>query len=217
MAGEDTSQPPPPLIASLEAPQMVSSIKLRILKKGKYILWTMKIEQYLAHIDYALWEKAPAALMNLMLLIVLLLLQAIVLMHKQIDQDDLEEMDLKWQVAMLSIRVKQFYKKTRRKLEFNGKEPVGFDKTKVECFNCHRRGHFARDCRSARNSGNKSRDPGNAWYRGRDNEEEATDFAVMAFTSNPSSSFSSNSESNVDAARLKLKMFKDVADVAHAK
>nr|GEV82036.1 hypothetical protein [Tanacetum cinerariifolium] len=35
---------------------MVSSVKLPILKKGKYILWTMKIEQYMAHIDYALWE-----------------------------------------------------------------------------------------------------------------------------------------------------------------
>nr|GEV98399.1 ribonuclease H-like domain-containing protein [Tanacetum cinerariifolium] len=41
---------------------------------------------------------------------------------EQINQDDLEEMDLKWQVAMLSMRVKQFYKKTRRKLKFNGKE-----------------------------------------------------------------------------------------------
>ncbi|GKB51467.1 hypothetical protein Tco_0902220 [Tanacetum coccineum] len=41
---------------------------------------------------------------------------------KQIDHDDLEEMDLKWQVAMLSIRVKRFYKKTGRKLIFNGKE-----------------------------------------------------------------------------------------------
>ncbi|GJR39895.1 ribonuclease H-like domain-containing protein [Tanacetum coccineum] len=41
---------------------------------------------------------------------------------EQIDHDDLEEMDLKWQVAMLSMRVKRFYKKTRRKLIFNGKE-----------------------------------------------------------------------------------------------
>nr|GEY15105.1 hypothetical protein [Tanacetum cinerariifolium] len=139
---------------------------------------------------------------------------------EQIDQDDLKEINLKWQVAMLSIKVKRFYKKTRRKLEFNGKEPVGFDKTKVkrfykktrrklefngkepvgfdktkvECYNYHRRGHFARDWRSARNSGNRSRDAGNARYRGRDNEEEATDFALMAFTSNPSSSSSSNSK-----------------------
>nr|GFB30230.1 ribonuclease H-like domain-containing protein [Tanacetum cinerariifolium] len=29
---------------------------LPILKKGEYILWTMKMEQYLAHTDYALWE-----------------------------------------------------------------------------------------------------------------------------------------------------------------
>nr|GFB77724.1 hypothetical protein [Tanacetum cinerariifolium] len=81
--------------------------------------------------------------------------------HSSQAQDDLEEMDLKWQVAMLSIRVKRFYKKTRRKMEFNGKEPVGFDKIKVECFNYHRRGHFARDCRSARNSRTRSRDARN--------------------------------------------------------
>ncbi|GKB40806.1 ribonuclease H-like domain-containing protein [Tanacetum coccineum] len=73
---------------------------------------------------------------------------------EQIDHDDLEEIDLKWQVAMLSMRVKRFYKKTGRKLIFNGKEPVGFDKTKVECFNCHRRGHFVRECRAPRNQGN---------------------------------------------------------------
>ncbi|GJZ71015.1 hypothetical protein Tco_0634866 [Tanacetum coccineum] len=43
----------------------------------------------------------------------------------QIDHDYLEEMDLKWQVAMLSMRVKRFYKNTGRKLIFNGKEPIG--------------------------------------------------------------------------------------------
>nr|GEU49258.1 hypothetical protein [Tanacetum cinerariifolium] len=76
---------------------------------------------------------------------------------------------LYFKVAMLSMRVKQLYKKTGRKLEFNGKEPVGFDKNKVECFNYHRRGHFATDCISARNSGNMSRDVGNAGYIGIDN------------------------------------------------
>ncbi|GJY39007.1 ribonuclease H-like domain-containing protein [Tanacetum coccineum] len=77
---------------------------------------------------------------------------------EQIDADDLEEMDLKWQVAMLTMRVKRFIKKTGRKLDLNGKETVGFDRTKVECYNCHRRGHFARECRALRNQGNRNRD-----------------------------------------------------------
>ncbi|GJZ78096.1 hypothetical protein Tco_0642768 [Tanacetum coccineum] len=41
---------------------------------------------------------------------------------EQIDTDDLEEMNLKWQVAMLTMRVKRFLKKTGRNLNFNGKE-----------------------------------------------------------------------------------------------
>ncbi|GKF72311.1 hypothetical protein Tco_0208425, partial [Tanacetum coccineum] len=43
---------------------------------------------------------------------------------EQINIDDLKEMDLKWQVAMLTMRVKRFLKKTRRNLNFNGKETV---------------------------------------------------------------------------------------------
>ncbi|GJW37868.1 putative ribonuclease H-like domain-containing protein [Tanacetum coccineum] len=77
---------------------------------------------------------------------------------EQIDTDDLEEMDLKWQVAMLTMRVKIFLNKTGRNLNFNGKETVGFDKTKVECYNYHRRGHFARECRALRNQGNRNGD-----------------------------------------------------------
>nr|GEV61437.1 retrovirus-related Pol polyprotein from transposon TNT 1-94 [Tanacetum cinerariifolium] len=46
---------------------------------------------------------------------------------EQVDEFDLEEMDLKWQVAMISTRLKKFYKK--RKLHFDAKEPVGFDKS----------------------------------------------------------------------------------------
>nr|GEY62891.1 ribonuclease H-like domain-containing protein [Tanacetum cinerariifolium] len=56
MTGEESRQPPQTPIASTEDPQMVLSVKLPILNKGEYILWTMKIEQYLAHTDYALWE-----------------------------------------------------------------------------------------------------------------------------------------------------------------
>ncbi|KAJ0742622.1 putative transcription factor interactor and regulator CCHC(Zn) family [Helianthus annuus] len=63
--------------------------------------------------------------------------------YDQIDPDDLEEMDLQWQMAMISRRVKRFMNRTERK--FVGKN-VGFDKAKVRCFNCQSYGHFAREC-----------------------------------------------------------------------
>ncbi|GJU37850.1 ribonuclease H-like domain-containing protein [Tanacetum coccineum] len=79
---------------------------------------------------------------------------------EQLDEFYLEEMDLKWQVAMISMRLKKFYKKIGRKLHFDAKEPVGFVKTKFECYNCHRTGHFTRECRSK----------GNTIYKSKDNE-----------------------------------------------
>ncbi|GKB68187.1 ribonuclease H-like domain-containing protein [Tanacetum coccineum] len=44
---------------------------------------------------------------------------------------------------------------SRMKLIVNGNETIGFDKSKVECYNCHKRGHFARECRALRNQDNK--------------------------------------------------------------
>ncbi|GJV75791.1 ribonuclease H-like domain-containing protein [Tanacetum coccineum] len=38
------------------------------------------------------------------------------------------------------------------------KERIGFDKSKVECFNCHRRRHFARECRAPRNQDDRNRE-----------------------------------------------------------
>ncbi|GKE91035.1 hypothetical protein Tco_1572130, partial [Tanacetum coccineum] len=52
---------------------------------------------------------------------------------QQIHPDDMEEMDLKWQMAMLTMRARRFLKNTGRKLTVNGNETIGFDKSKVEC------------------------------------------------------------------------------------
>ncbi|GKG13132.1 ribonuclease H-like domain-containing protein, partial [Tanacetum coccineum] len=45
-----------------------------------------------------------------------------------------------------------------QKLTVNGNETIGFDKSKVECYNCHIRGHFARECRASRNQDNKNKE-----------------------------------------------------------
>nr|GFC61143.1 ribonuclease H-like domain-containing protein [Tanacetum cinerariifolium] len=65
-----------------------------------------------------------------------------------IEKLDLEEMDLKWKMAMLSIRVHKFEQKPRRKINFDKKESARFNKKKVKCYKCQQRGHFARECRA---------------------------------------------------------------------
>ncbi|GJX11707.1 zf-CCHC domain-containing protein [Tanacetum coccineum] len=67
-----------------------------------------------------------------------------------IEKLDLEEMDLKWQMAMLSVRVHKFEQKAGRKIEnyFDKKESARFNKKKVRCYKCLQRGHFARECRA---------------------------------------------------------------------
>ncbi|GKA05877.1 putative ribonuclease H-like domain-containing protein [Tanacetum coccineum] len=55
MAGSQDDIPPPP---TQQTPHTVSTIKLPILKKGEYDIWAMKMEHYLAHINYPIWEDA---------------------------------------------------------------------------------------------------------------------------------------------------------------
>nr|GEU64725.1 hypothetical protein [Tanacetum cinerariifolium] len=88
----------------------------------------------------------------------------------QIDEDDIKEMDIKWNMALLSMRVNRFWKKTGKKINIQGSDVAGFDKSKVECFNCHKMGHFDRECRAP-----KSQDKAD--------DEARTEFALMAKSS----------------------------------
>ncbi|GJS51361.1 ribonuclease H-like domain-containing protein [Tanacetum coccineum] len=274
MSGTNDENPPPPptqekhQTPTQQTPQTVSTIKLPILKKGEYDIWAMKIEHYLAHTDYPIWEviqngNGPVSVTTDTSGQIKILppktgeevvarererkarttwlmaipedhlakfhkmtdakeiwnaiksrfggndeskkMQKFILKQQfegftheqttssysllasqsscpqldhedldQVDEYDLEEMDLKWQVAMISMRIKKFYKKTGRKLQFDAKEPVGFDKTKVECYNCHKTGHFARECRTKED--NRRRDgwnPGNKDGKRTEKKEES--------------------------------------------
>nr|GFC27452.1 hypothetical protein [Tanacetum cinerariifolium] len=66
----------------------------------------------------------------------------------QINKDDMEEMDIKWNMALLSMRADKFWKRTGKKISIQGSDVAGFNKSKVECFNCHKMGHFARECKA---------------------------------------------------------------------
>nr|GEW21971.1 hypothetical protein [Tanacetum cinerariifolium] len=73
----------------------------------------------------------------------------------QINADYLKEMDLKWQMAMLTMRARRFLQNTVQNVGANGTAAIGFDMSKVECYNYHRRGHFAREYKSPRDNRNK--------------------------------------------------------------
>nr|GEU66161.1 putative ribonuclease H-like domain-containing protein [Tanacetum cinerariifolium] len=66
-----------------------------------------------------------------------------------------KEIDLKWQIAMLTKRARRFLQRTRRNPGANGTTSIGFDMSKVECYNCHRRRYFARKYRSPKDTRNK--------------------------------------------------------------
>ncbi|GJR56897.1 hypothetical protein Tco_1499059 [Tanacetum coccineum] len=206
-----SSEEPATQIAPVEFPQMVSTVKLPILKKGEYTLWSMRMEQYLTNTDYSLWQvilngdgpiqvttdekgvetevppKTAQALLarqrerkakSIMLLAILdeyqlrfhgikdaksmwvaikkgldkaydrfqklislLEVHGAAVSNEDANQKFLRALPSSWNNVDPDLYegLSDFIRKTRRKLSSMGKEPVGCDKTKVECFNSSRR------------------------------------------------------------------------------
>ncbi|GJY66905.1 retrovirus-related pol polyprotein from transposon TNT 1-94, partial [Tanacetum coccineum] len=97
---------------------------------------------------------------------------------EKIHEDDIEEMDLKWQLALLSMRTRRFFQKTGRKITINGSDTAGYDKSKVECFNCHKIEHFTREYKGPRNQ--DSRNSNQDSSRRTVNVEETSTKAMVA-------------------------------------
>nr|GEV93166.1 putative ribonuclease H-like domain-containing protein [Tanacetum cinerariifolium] len=104
---------------------------------------------------------------------------------EQIHPNDMEEIDLRWQMAILTMRATRFLKKTGRNLTVNGNETIGFDKSNVECYNFHKRGHFASD-----------------------QAEEGPNYALVTFSSSSSDSKISNDSTCSKSCLKTIKLFK---------
>ncbi|GJY60147.1 hypothetical protein Tco_0460804 [Tanacetum coccineum] len=260
MAGSQDDIPPPPPPPSQtptqQTPHTVSTIKLPILKKGEYDIWAMKMEHYLAHTDYPIWEviqngNGPVSITTdtqgqikvlpprtaeeilarererkaRTTLLMALPEDHLAKFHKMTDAKEMWEAiksrfgrndeskkmhgairDTWTKPGVDSLSVDDLYNNLRVfendvkgstvsssstqnvafvsentsssndvstaygvsnpsgiNLQFDAKEPVGFDKTKVECYNFHKIRHFARECRTKGNQDSKRR---YAWNSG---------------------------------------------------
>nr|GEV21747.1 hypothetical protein [Tanacetum cinerariifolium] len=103
----------------------------------------------------------------------------------EIEQDDLNQKFLtslapEWlitcvspanaDVAAASISHDTILEKTGKKITIQGTDVAGFDKSKVECFNCHKMGQFARECRVPRSQNRGRRE---IYKQGSKEEEQA--------------------------------------------
>ncbi|GKA86511.1 putative ribonuclease H-like domain-containing protein, partial [Tanacetum coccineum] len=97
---------------------------------------------------------------------------------EQIHEDDLEAIDLKWKLSLLSMRAKRYYQRTGKKIFINANDTAGYDKSKVECFNCHKMGQFAKECRAPRSKEGQFRNQDNTRKQG--NNEDTSSKEMLA-------------------------------------
>ncbi|GJY73043.1 retrovirus-related pol polyprotein from transposon TNT 1-94, partial [Tanacetum coccineum] len=125
----------------LESTNSGPTAKLPILKLGEYEMWAIRIKQYFQIQDYALWEviengdswvSVSQTSQENGITVTKMSTPATaeekinkkndVKAREQIHEDDLEVMDLKWQLSLLSVRAKKYYQRTGKKIFINGND-----------------------------------------------------------------------------------------------
>ncbi|GJU41349.1 hypothetical protein Tco_1194306 [Tanacetum coccineum] len=124
---------------------------------------------------------------------------------EQIHEDDLDEMDLKWQLALLSMKARKFYQRTGKKIIINGSDIA-------ECRNPRSQENRNRSQDSSRRTVNVEESSSKAmlaidgtgfdWSYMAD-EEASTNFALMAFSD-------SEVQNNKTCSKTCLKIFEDL-------
>ncbi|GJU23497.1 hypothetical protein Tco_1156839 [Tanacetum coccineum] len=118
---------------------------------------------------------------------------------EQIDDVDIEEMDINWQIAMIAIRMKKFYKKTGRRVRIDGNKPGTNDGKK--------RDSFYQDQGAGKKEQNQNclltMDDGVVNWGEHTVEEEETNHALMAISSN-------NEANEIYAKDEKLKKYRRI-------
>ncbi|GJY05883.1 reverse transcriptase domain-containing protein [Tanacetum coccineum] len=126
---------------------------------------------------------------------------------QQIDADDLEEMDLKWQMAMLTMRAKRFLNKTRRKISANDIETIGAPRE-------NRNKEPVRRNVTVETTETKAlvAQDGLGYNWSDQAEEGPTNFALMAYTSSGSSSSSSSDSEVSTCSKACLKSYETLKE-----
>ncbi|GKE16717.1 putative ribonuclease H-like domain-containing protein, partial [Tanacetum coccineum] len=151
-------------VMEFETTQNSTTAKLPILKLGEYEMWEMRIKQYFQVQDYALWEVIENEKINkkndvkARSLLLMALPNKHLLTFSQYTNAKTMYAVIKtrfggfrsFEAYQLSMRAKDVLL-GMEKIFINANETTGYDKSKVECFNCHKMGHFVRECRAPRN------------------------------------------------------------------
>nr|GEW17616.1 ribonuclease H-like domain-containing protein [Tanacetum cinerariifolium] len=140
--------------------------KIPILDIGKFEQWQFRIQQYLQHKHYAIWE-------------VIEFRDSYEVPESTTTTDTTSGETGTKSGRTVTLTAEDMQKKkndTGKKISIQGSNVVGFDKLKVECFNCHKMSHFARECRALRSHDRGRRDN----YRQGSKAEDQAPKALMA-------------------------------------